>query len=198
MSRCCATRINPQTDRLRVVGARCRRIAGRRTGEAMAHVEQQRMARFLLFLAAAINYSRRHSMHSVVKTWAGKGARTTFALALAAGMGAAWAHKTCPKTCQPRLQQPRCDNQRSTQRCTPPRFPPFPSASPQACGLGTTGTASAAPSAEAPRPSAWRVFSASLSPDPPSGCNPQKSWQIHFCQLFYMRRVLRQRPKKKG
>lgn len=31
-------------------------------------------------------------MHSVVKTWAGKGARTTFALALAAGMGAAWAH----------------------------------------------------------------------------------------------------------
>lgn len=31
-------------------------------------------------------------MHSVVKTWAGKGARTTFALALAAGIVAAWAH----------------------------------------------------------------------------------------------------------
>ena len=31
-------------------------------------------------------------MHSIVKTWAGKGARTAFALALAAGMGAAWAH----------------------------------------------------------------------------------------------------------
>ena len=106
--------------------------------------------------------------------------------------------KSCASTCQPSPQQPRCESQRSTSRCTPPQFLPFPSARPRARGSGMTGIVSANPPAEAPRAPSPGRFTASTRSDPPqhrplSGTIParkdaqkEKGWQIHICQPFCM------------
>ena len=107
--------------------------------------------------------------------------------------------KTCTMICQPSPQQPRCECQRSTQRCTPPQFLPFPPARPKACGLGMTGTASATPPAEAPPPSAWTAPAAStLSRPPQPDAHPRKRLADSHLPAFLHERCAFNAPIEKG